>query len=339
MAALREPCSIPDGPGSRPTYRSPQRRFVRLRTNPRTSETITMAEPLSLLEFLKELLSNVQLRDYFAADPAGALEEYGLENLSPEDVHDALVLIEDNQTADFSRDYNTGQNAVQYTPPPAPPVHHGGGDDHQAAIEYLNTYITNNYVDDADTIVDNSVNQQIDTGGGDFDQYVDIDSTVASGDGAVAAGDDIEDSTIVTGDGNQVGDGNVAGDGNVVGEGNQAVTGNDNTTSFGEGDATSTEVGGDVTVGAGGGFASGGDATVTNTDSSTNDSYNDFSDNSTTGSYNDVSDNSVNDSGNVDVDVDVDDSGNDNSTNTAEDSFNDNSDNSTFIDNTVDVLG
>jgi hypothetical protein len=62
-----------------------------------------MAESLSLLEFLKELLTNVQLRDYFAEDPQGALHEYGLDDLSPADVHDALVLAEDNQTADFSR--------------------------------------------------------------------------------------------------------------------------------------------------------------------------------------------------------------------------------------------
>jgi hypothetical protein len=218
-----------------------------------------MSQPMSLLEFLRELFTNVQMRDYFLEDPHGALEEHGLGHLSPADVHDALVLIEDTQTADFSRDYNTGDNSLAVATPPPPPAHFDG-DDHEAAVQYLNNYITNNYVTDNDTIVDNSVNQQIDTGGGDFEQDIDIDSVVASGDGAVAAGDDIEDSTIVTGDDNLVGEGNVRGDGNVIGDNNQAVTGDDNTTSFGSGDASSTEVGGDVNVGAGGAFSSGGDA-------------------------------------------------------------------------------
>jgi hypothetical protein len=164
---------------------------------------------------------------------------------------------------------------------------------HEAAAQYLNAYVTNNYIDDRDTIVDNSVNQQIDTGGGDFDQDIDIDSTTASGDGAVAAGDDIENSTVTTGDDNQVGNGNVEGDGNVVGTGNQAVTGDHNTTSFGEGDATSTTVGGSVHVGAGGAFGSGGDVTVDNSDNSVHDSGNTFTDNSINDSFNDSSDHSI----------------------------------------------
>jgi hypothetical protein len=292
-----------------------------------------MTTSTSLIDFLLNLLRDPEALAAFQEDSNGYLASCGIENLSPGDVHDALVLLQDNQDADFSRDYNTGGNSVAVHTPP--PVHHDHGDDHEAAIEYLNTYITNNYVDDRDTIVDNSVNQQIDTGGGDFDQDIDIDSTVASGDGAVAAGDDIEGSTIVTGSDNQVGDGNVRGDANVVGDDNQAVTGHDNTTSFGEGDATSTDVGGDVTVGEGGGFASGGDATVINTDNSTNDSGNDSSDNSTTDSGNLLTDNSVNDSGNVDVDVSVEDSLNDNSVNSADESFNDNSDNSSVVDNSA----
>ena len=52
------------------------------------------------------------------------------------------------------------------------------------------------------------MNQHIDTDGGNFNQ--DIGNDVAAGDGAVVAGDDIDDSTITTGDDNQVGDGNIA---------------------------------------------------------------------------------------------------------------------------------
>jgi hypothetical protein len=302
-----------------------------------------MAETLSLLEFIRLLFTDEGTRAEFSENPEATLAEHGLEDLSPADVQDALVLVEDNQTADFSRDYNTGGNdAGSFTVPPVPAHSNGGGDSHQDAIQYLNTFITNNFIDDRDTITDNSINQQVDTGGGDFDQDIDIDSVVASGDGAVAAGDDIEDSTIVTGDGNTVGDGNVQGDGNivgddndgtlvgdgdgnVVGDDNQAVTGDGNTTSFGDGDATSLNVGDDLTVGNGSAFSVGGDAEIDNTDNSTTISDNDFSDNSVSDSGNDNSVNTVEDSFNTETDVDIDDSGNANRNNSDNDSGNDNS--------------
>ncbi|MHA6797173.1 IniB N-terminal domain-containing protein [Pseudonocardia bannensis] len=269
-----------------------------------------MAEQLSLLEFILHLINNDDAREQFNEDPYAELADHGLEDLSAEDVYDALVLIEDNQTASFDRDYNTGSNHVHLPPPPAHHGHHDGAESHKAGVEYLSRYITNNYVDDRDTIVDNSVNQQIDTNGGDFYQDIDTDVVVASGDGAVAAGDDIEGSTITTGDGN------------VVGNGNNVVNGDDNTTAFGNGNATSTEVGGDVNLGDGAAFASGGNATVDNTDNSTNDSYNNESDNSINDSFNDYSDNSTNDSFNEEIDRSINDSGNDNSQNSIEDSGN-----------------
>jgi hypothetical protein len=298
-----------------------------------------MAEPLSLLEFIRQLLTDGDLRELFGENPEAVMADYGLANLSPDDVCDALVLAQDNQTADFSRNYDTGHNVIA---PPPPPPHHdysSPAESHAAAVEYLSTYVTNNYVDDRDTIVDNSVNQQIDTGGGDFDQDIDIDAVTASGDGAVAAGGDIEDSTITTGDGNQVGDGNVMGDGNVVGDDNQAVTGDGNTTAFGGGDATSTEVGGSVSVGAGGAFGSGGDVTVDNSDNSLENVGNTSTDNSINDSFQDSSDNSTNDSGNLDVDASTNDSNNDNSQTTFEDSLNDESDNSTTTDNSLANVG
>jgi hypothetical protein len=260
---------------------------------------------MTLLEFLRNLIWNDDAREEFADDPEKALDEAGLGHLSADDVHDALLLMqEDNQDADFSRNYDTGGNDIHIAAPE--PVHHGDGDS-ESAVEYINRYITNNYVDDRDTIIDNSVNQQIDTGGGDFDQDIDIDSVVASGDGSVAAGDDIEDSNIVTGDGNTVGDGNVTGDGNVVGDDNEAVIGDGNTSSFGDGDATSVEVGGDLSADDGSAISIGGDASVDNTDNSVEDSFNDNSDHSVEDSFNDNS------------------SYTDNSDNSTEDSYNDNS--------------
>jgi hypothetical protein len=259
-----------------------------------------MAETLSLLEFIQKLFSNEDgVRDLFRDNPEQALADNGLADLTEDDVQDALVLVDDSQTADFSRNYDTGGNSIDFSGAnigSRNSFDNDGGDDdgdgggHKAAVEHLSRFITNNFVDDRDTTVDNSVNQQIDNRGGIFDQDIDVDSNVASGDGSVAA-DDITDSNVVTGDGNTVGDGNVTGDGNVVGDDNEVVSGDGNTTSFGDGDATSTDIDGDVTIGAGGSFSSGsGDTDIDNSDNSTN----------IDGSFN--TDESVNDSGNLDID-------------------------------------
>jgi hypothetical protein len=98
-----------------------------------------MAEYLSLLEFLRELVSNVGLRDRFAEDPQGALRDHGLDHLGPEDVHDALVLAEDNQTADFSLDYAGGHSTIGDAEPLLP-----GESGHEAAVRYLTTYVSHN---------------------------------------------------------------------------------------------------------------------------------------------------------------------------------------------------
>jgi hypothetical protein len=297
-----------------------------------------MTASTSLLEVILNLLKNPSELAAFQQDPESYLDACGAGDITPADIHDALVLADD-QDGDFSRDHHTGGNHIQLPPVPPVPHPHPGESDHEAAVRYLNTYVTNNYVDDRDTVVDHSINQQIDTGGGDFDQDVDVHSVVASGDGAVAAGDDIRDSTITTGDDNQVGDGNLSGDHNVVGNDNEAVTGDHNTTSFGSGNATSTEVDGDVEVGEGGAFASGGDATVDNSDNSLNDVGNTSTDNSINDSFQDSSDNSVDDSGNSSLDTSIDDSGNDNSQTDVDDSFNDESDNSTTTDNSLVDVG
>ena len=112
------------------------------------------------------------------------------------------------------------------------------------------------------------MNQQIHTDGGDLTQDIETHSTTASGDGAVAAGDDIRDSTITSGDGNQVGDDNIRGDGNVQGEGNDVVNGDHNTTAFGAGAANSADIE-HASVSGGGALSVGGQATgdQQNTDS------------------------------------------------------------------------
>lgn len=89
-----------------------------------------MAETLSLMEFLQALLADAELRGSFGHDPQGTLAAHGLADLTPADVHDALVLVQDNQTVDYSLD-------PAAAPPPPPPA----GDDHEAAVEYLARYL------------------------------------------------------------------------------------------------------------------------------------------------------------------------------------------------------
>jgi hypothetical protein len=89
-----------------------------------------MAETLSLMEFLQALLTDAGLRGDFGDDPQGTLAAHGLADLTPVDVHDALVLVQDTQTVDYSLDAATA-------PPPPPPA----GDGHEAAVEYLARYL------------------------------------------------------------------------------------------------------------------------------------------------------------------------------------------------------
>ncbi|OLT02590.1 hypothetical protein BJF90_29040 [Pseudonocardia sp. CNS-004] len=248
---------------------------------------------MTIMEFLQQLFSSEEAREAFQENPEQALDDAGLGHLSADDVSDALTMMhDDSQSADFSREYNGGDNEVNIAAP-APVEHHDGGS--ESAAEYITKYVTENYItNEGDTITDNSVNQQIDTGGGDFDQNIDIDSTVASGDGAVAAGDDIEDSTIATGDGNTIGDGNtsvdVEGGGSaIVGDGNASVIGDGNTSGFGDGDVSSTEIDGNVSVDDGSSFAIGGSSSVDSSDHSDDDVNIDNSDNSTEDSFNETS--------------------------------------------------
>ncbi|WP_219413874.1 IniB N-terminal domain-containing protein [Pseudonocardia nigra] len=125
-----------------------------------------MAQPLSLLEFLRALLDTDDLRADFAADPTGTLAAHGLGELSPADVHDALVLAEDSRTVDFGRDHLTG--AFTADPVPSPPPVPGAGDDHHgAAVEYLASYVAGRSDDAAD-----------------LDRWVDVDTAVRSDAGA-----------------------------------------------------------------------------------------------------------------------------------------------------------
>lgn len=238
----------------------------------------------NLIDFLRELLFNDDLREQFTEDPAKTLAANGLSNVSADDIHDGLALLHGDDG--HSTNHHGANHQVAR---PVEPHHHGGHE--EAAAQYLNRYITNNYTDARETHVDQSLHQDIDTDGADLDQHFDNHSVTASGDGGVAAGHSIT-GTVTTGDDNQVGLGNVRGDGNVTGTGNHAVTGSDNTTSFGSGAATSSSVGGDLRVGNGSAVSGTGTAGVTDTDNSVDHAFNDQSDHSTDHAFNDESDHS-----------------------------------------------
>ncbi|GAA1075642.1 MULTISPECIES: hypothetical protein [Pseudonocardia] len=234
---------------------------------------------LSLVEFVKIILGlgpdkdeNIELRDWFLKDPDAALEYHGLGHLTAEDVRDAAVLLQDNDTVSFDRSYDTGfdwdHGNAGWAWKAGSEGHHEGG--HKHGAEHEKVHVKDNFyeydVNDRDTVVDNSINQNIDTDGGDFRQDIDTNSVTASGDGAVAAGRDIEDSTITTGNGNAVGDGNAV------------VNGDDNQVAFGDG--SSADSYGDITADDGGAVAiGGGDA---DGDNSVNDSFNEETTTTTT---------------------------------------------------------
>ncbi|MCE0766812.1 IniB N-terminal domain-containing protein [Pseudonocardia kujensis] len=175
----------------------------------------------TLLDLLMNLLKDPAEQQAFLANPTGYLQECGLADLSPEDIKDAVTLAADSPHHDWD---GHGHHDL----PPAPPVHHhhdsGDHDPHTEAANYLKTYITNTFVDDRRTFIDQSFHQDIDTHGGDVDQRIDLHQTTATGDGAVAVGGDNR-APVATGDHA------------VAGWGNEVVNGDDNAASFGTGSA------------------------------------------------------------------------------------------------------
>ncbi|HEY0816627.1 MAG TPA: IniB N-terminal domain-containing protein [Pseudonocardia sp.] len=71
-----------------------------------------MSQPVSLMEFVKLLLQNDGERARFAADPDATLAHHGLSELSPADVHDAVLLVQDTLTVDWSQAFGAGASAA-----------------------------------------------------------------------------------------------------------------------------------------------------------------------------------------------------------------------------------
>ncbi|HEY8590901.1 MAG TPA: IniB N-terminal domain-containing protein [Naasia sp.] len=250
-----------------------------------------MAVTTPLLQFLLSLLGDPEATQEFLADPETTLADHDVHDLCGDDIDAILPLLLDYAPiAASSNEHHTGGNTVTGGDGGnvggvggAVGGGGGGGTDHEVAVERL-TSIVNNFsytsMDDRDTIFDQSLNQNFAIVGEevDFDQDIDLDTTVVSGDN------------------------------NNVASGHGYVDGStDNSIDSGGGDVNtgtiSDSYNGDDIVGNSGPVNTGTITDSGNTDNSTNDSYN--PDNSSHDSGN--TDNSVNDSFNPDVDVEVDD--------------------------------
>jgi hypothetical protein len=229
---------------------------------------------MSLLDTLLGIFSNSETHEEFQANPEGFLAAQGHGDVTAQDIQaempQVLQAFQGNSGGATQGGAASFASSGNVTLPPPPAASSGGGYAEgglSGAVESINHYTNvlninsqtfqdndTTYIDDRDTTVDNSVNQNIQAFG---DVNQNFDNDVVSGDGAVAAGDyaqvntgdgavqaggDITDSTIATGD---VG-GSVTGDvtDSIVGDGNQAIQNSDvGAAAFGSGDATNVEAG------------------------------------------------------------------------------------------------
>jgi hypothetical protein len=194
-----------------------------------------------LKQFINQLLTNKAFAQEYAEDPHGKLAEQGITDgdLSQVDMYQLISECAAEQELPYStqqamQTYSGGGPAPAHYPvsPPPPGAHQSA----QEVVQHLNyvTYATyegdehitqqlinqENY--DYSTNIDNSVDVDVD---GDFHGDIETSNVNATGDGAVAAGRDVENAA--TGEGSQVIDGDNHGQANT-GDGAVQAGGNIN---------------------------------------------------------------------------------------------------------------
>lgn len=127
----------------------------------------------ALIAFILSLLNDPEAADEFVARPQQVLAEHGLQGACLADVHAVKPVIVDHPDVDEHHD------------PPPPPSEPSVVNE---IVRMIQQYTT---IDARSTVVDQSVNQNIWTEGGDVTQLFDQEAVVASGDDSVAAGDDV----------------------------------------------------------------------------------------------------------------------------------------------------
>ena len=197
----------------------------------------------NLIDFLVDLFRDGDKREKFLEDPERYLDRHGFEDLGRDDILEVLPLVSEGvpelasawcgspvAARSFSR-------AAALKDDPGKAHHDRSAADeithllnvshvvHEGDVDIDSKFDWNfDYDSTTDNRIDNSFTQEFKNDGdvkykGDID--VDNKTTQASGDGAVAAGDDIEDSQLVTGDdnvvaGDDIDDSNVGDDNNIV---------------------------------------------------------------------------------------------------------------------------
>lgn len=149
-----------------------------------------MATPIetvadALFSFILSLLRDPVAAKEFTAEPQATLANHGLGNVCQADVAAVKPVIVDHPSVVY---VTSPAPAPQPAYRPSAPEHH---DPVQEIVRMVQHYTT---VDARSTIVDQSVNQNIWTNGGDVTQTFDQSAVVASGDHSVAAG---HDATVV----------------------------------------------------------------------------------------------------------------------------------------------
>jgi hypothetical protein len=142
----------------------------------------TMAD--ALIEFILSLLRDPQAAAEFEEDPEGAMAARGLNNVSYADVCSVAPVVAEKPS-------------VAPNPQPAP-VHVKPEHDNPVVreIKTITNQLSYTHIDDRDTIVDQSVNQNI-WANGDVNQTFGNEAVVASGDKAIAAGNDVDQDTTL----------------------------------------------------------------------------------------------------------------------------------------------
>ena len=138
------------------------------------SPVATIAD--ALIAFILSLLRDPDAAEKFTDDPSGAMAENGVQGASLADVRDVKPVIFDHPQV----------GPKPSTPSVAPPE----GEPNEVVAEIVRIMNQFTTVDARSTIVDQSVNQNIWTEGGDVTQLFDQEAVIASGDHAAAAGDD-----------------------------------------------------------------------------------------------------------------------------------------------------
>jgi hypothetical protein len=245
-----------------------------------------MSTTSNLVEFFQALFGDPAEAAAFQADPQKYIQDHGVEDASYDEINEAVVLACDAPVSQGAVVTGGTASAVvpqvlsstvsapaasapaasapaTVTPPPPPPAPPASMPPAEAVSQVVNYYVTEVYettnVDDRDTYTDNSVVTNVNAeDGAHVDITNDNDTVTASGDGAVAGGEDSDFEGVATGDGAVAAGDDIEGnvntgtntgvigddadiDDSIFGDGNTQVNDAEGTVVMGDGNVVATE--------------------------------------------------------------------------------------------------